>query len=130
MSHLSLRLVLPILLLVSQVYMQRMTTASTPAADGQAGMMKQMSTMMTLMFGFFTLQVPAGLTLYWVTSNLLQMGQTYALSGMQNDTTPAVSANGTAAAGAATDISESKPESAGDSQPKKSRPKSRRRRRK
>jgi YidC/Oxa1 family membrane protein insertase len=40
-------------------------------------MMKQMTTMMTLMFGFFTLQVPAGLSLYWVTSNLLQMGQTY-----------------------------------------------------
>jgi YidC/Oxa1 family membrane protein insertase len=27
------------------------------------------------MFGFFTLQVPAGLTLYWVTSNTLQMLQ-------------------------------------------------------
>ena len=71
-------LILPALLMVSQVYMQRMTTAATPTGnDKQAGMMKQMTTMMTLMFGFFTLQVPAGLTLYWVTSNLLQMGQTY-----------------------------------------------------
>ncbi len=71
-------LVLPALLMVSQVYMQRMTTATTPTANqGQAGMMKQMTTMMTLMFGFFTLQVPAGLSLYWVTSNLLQLGQTY-----------------------------------------------------
>ena len=71
-------LILPALLMVSQVYMQRMTTATTPAGgDKQAGMMKQMTTMMTLMFGFFTLQVPAGLSLYWVTSNLLQMGQTY-----------------------------------------------------
>ncbi len=76
-------LILPALLMVSQVYMQRMTTAATPTgSDKQAGMMKQMTTMMTLMFGFFTLQVPAGLTLYWVTSNLLQMGQTYAANYM------------------------------------------------
>ncbi len=69
-------LILPALLIVSQFYMQKMTTAMTPSSDdGQAGMMKQMSLMMTLMFGFFTLQVPAGLTLYWVTSNLLQMAQ-------------------------------------------------------
>jgi YidC/Oxa1 family membrane protein insertase len=55
-------------------------------------MMKQMTTMMTLMFGFFTLQVPAGLSLYWVTSNLLQMGQTYAanyMGGMSKTITPA-----------------------------------------
>lgn len=86
-------LVLPALLMVSQVYMQRMTTASTPTTgQGQAGMMKQMTTMMTLMFGFFTLQVPAGLSLYWVTSNLLQLGQTYAanyLSGVNNVIAPA-----------------------------------------
>ena len=86
-------LILPALLMVSQVYMQRMTTAATPAGgDKQAGMMKQMTTMMTLMFGFFTLQVPAGLSLYWVTSNLLQMGQTYAanhMGGMSKTITPA-----------------------------------------
>ena len=85
-------LILPALLMVSQVYMQRMTTAATPAGgDKQAGMMKQMTTMMTLMFGFFTLQVPAGLSLYWVTSNLLQMGQTYAanyMGGMSKTITP------------------------------------------
>ena len=86
-------LILPALLMVSQVYMQRMTTAATPAGgDKQAGMMKQMTTMMTLMFGFFTLQVPAGLSLYWVTSNLLQMGQTYVanhMGGMSKTITPA-----------------------------------------
>ena len=86
-------LILPALLMVSQVYMQRMTTAATPMGnDKQAGMMKQMTTMMTLMFGFFTLQVPAGLTLYWVTSNLLQMGQTYIanyMGGMNKAIAPA-----------------------------------------
>ena len=86
-------LILPALLMVSQVYMQRMTTATTPGGGaGQAGMMKQMTTMMTLMFGFFTLQVPAGLSLYWVTSNLLQLGQTYVanyLGGVSTTIAPA-----------------------------------------
>lgn len=77
-------LILPVLLMISQVFMQRMTTAAAPPSGdgGQGGMMKQMSTMMTLMFGFFTIQVPAGLTLYWVTSNLLQMGQQYAVNNL------------------------------------------------
>ncbi|MBI1298252.1 membrane protein insertase YidC [bacterium] len=69
-------MVLPALLMVSQVYMQKyMTPTPSTGGDGQAKMMTQMMTIMTLMFGFFTLQVPAGLTLYWVTSNFLQMGQ-------------------------------------------------------
>lgn len=96
-------LILPALLMVSQFYMQKMTTASTPSTggEGMAGMMGQMSTIMTLMFGFFTLQVPAGLTLYWVTSNLLQMGQTVAVNNMQKGgnilgtgATPALAAAG------------------------------------
>jgi len=70
-------LILPILLIISQFFMQRWMTPATPTTgdNSQAGMMKQMTYVMTFMFGFFTLQVPAGLTLYWVTSNLLQMGQ-------------------------------------------------------
>ena len=96
-------LILPALLMVSQFYMQKMTTASTPSTggEGMAGMMGQMTTIMTLMFGFFTLQVPAGLTLYWVTSNLLQMGQTVAVNKMQKggsilgtSATPALAAAG------------------------------------
>ena len=98
-------LILPALLMVSQVYMQRMTTATTPVGgDKQAGMMKQMTTMMTLMFGFFTLQVPAGLSLYWVTSNLLQMGQTYIanhMGGMSKAIAPAAPQAVAAAAAAA-----------------------------
>lgn len=96
-------LILPALLMVSQFYMQKMTTASTPSTGegGAAGMMGQMSSVMTLMFGFFTLQVPAGLTLYWVTSNLLQMAQTVVVNNMQkggsilgSGSTPALAAAG------------------------------------
>lgn len=70
-------LVLPIILVVSQYSVQKwMTPAPAPGADNnQAAMTRQIGTMMTFMFGFFTLQVPAGLSLYWVTSNLLQIVQ-------------------------------------------------------
>lgn len=70
-------LVLPILLMISQFVMQKwMAPAPAPGQDaGQMKMMQQMTLMMTFMFGIFTIQVPAGLTLYWVTSNLLQMLQ-------------------------------------------------------
>ncbi|MEM7129218.1 MAG: YidC/Oxa1 family membrane protein insertase [Chloroflexota bacterium] len=78
-GHLAAYLVLPIVLVASQYAMQKwMTPATPPPADGgtdQAAMMRQVGTMMTFMFGFFTLQVPAGLSLYWVTSNLIQVAQ-------------------------------------------------------
>ena len=43
------------------------------------------------LFGYFTLQVPAGVTLYWVTSNLLQMLQQWAVPRFfMHPSTPAV----------------------------------------
>jgi YidC/Oxa1 family membrane protein insertase len=78
-------LILPILLMISQFVMQKWMTPAMPQPTGDsnnptAGMTKQLTYMMTFMFGFFTLQVPAGLTLYWVTSNLLQMLQQWAIT--------------------------------------------------
>lgn len=74
-------MVLPILLIITQFVMQKWMTVTTPSSDdSQAKMMQQMSLMMTVMFGFFTLQVPSGLTLYWVTSNLLQMLQQWLIT--------------------------------------------------
>jgi hypothetical protein len=70
-------LVLPVLLMVTQFIMQKYMTPTPPSADSQVKTTQQITLIMTFMFGFFTLQVPAGLTLYWVTSNLLQMGQTW-----------------------------------------------------
>ena len=68
-------LILPVLTVATQIIVQRMTT--TPSSDPQQSAMNQMMMLMPLMFGFFALQVPAGLALYWVTSNLLQLGQQY-----------------------------------------------------
>lgn len=90
-------LVLPALLVVTQFIMQKWMTPATPDTGGAAaGMTKQIGLMMTFMFGFFTLQVPAALTLYWVTSNLLQMGQQWFITNRMTGT-PVVA---TAAAGA------------------------------
>lgn len=89
-------LILPILLVVTQFIMQKWMTPDTAGADGQAAnMTKQIGLMMTFMFGFFTLQVPAGLSLYWVTSNLLQMLQQWLITdarfGIAKSTAPAAS---------------------------------------
>jgi YidC/Oxa1 family membrane protein insertase len=74
-------LILPVLLVGTQYIMQKWMTAATPGGnEGQAQMMQQVGLMMTFMFGFFTLTVPAGLTLYWVTSNLLQMLQQWLIT--------------------------------------------------
>lgn len=97
-GHLAAYLVLPALLMVSQFIMQRMTTsAPVDPGDTQGNMMRQMSVMMSLMFGFFTLQVPAGLSLYWVTSNLLQLAQQWFVTSRMDlggSATPALAASG------------------------------------
>ena len=70
-------LVLPILLVISQVAMQMLSMASQSSTSDnpQAKMMNQMMWVMSLMFFYITLTVPAGLSLYWVTSNVLGVAQ-------------------------------------------------------
>jgi len=71
-------LVLPILTVVTQMIVQKMTTP--PNTDGQQAMMGQMMMFMPIMFGFFALQVPQGLVLYWVASNLFMLVQQYLIN--------------------------------------------------
>jgi YidC/Oxa1 family membrane protein insertase len=66
-------LVLPVLLVVSQIYMQK--TMTPQSDDPQQKMMGQMMMFMPFMFGYFALVVPAGLSVYWITSNLLGVVQ-------------------------------------------------------
>jgi YidC/Oxa1 family membrane protein insertase len=62
--------VLPIIMIVTQFLMQSMTPQ--PNADpSQQKMMK----LMPLIFGFMFYQFPSGLVLYYLTSNLVNMGQ-------------------------------------------------------
>lgn len=96
-------LVLPIFLMASQFVMQRWMspTQAVDPSNPQANMMKQMTTMMTFMFGFFAISVPSGLTLYWVTSNILQLIQQAAIT-RQRPPIPGLAGGGlaTATAGA------------------------------
>lgn len=63
-------LILPVLMGVSMFFQQ--TLAPTPAMDPtQAKIMKWMPAMMVLFF----LNMPSGLVLYWVISNMLSIGQ-------------------------------------------------------
>jgi YidC/Oxa1 family membrane protein insertase len=74
--------VLPVLTVVTQVIVQKMTV--TPGADPQQNSMNQMMLLMPFMFGFFALQVPQGLALYWVTSNIFSLIQQYFITGWGN----------------------------------------------
>jgi YidC/Oxa1 family membrane protein insertase len=68
-------LIMPVLLVVSQLYMQKLMTP--PSSDPQQAQMQSIMKFMPLMFGYFALIVPSGLTLYWFTSNILGVGQHY-----------------------------------------------------
>ncbi|MCL4303932.1 MAG: membrane protein insertase YidC [Anaerolineae bacterium] len=83
-------LVLPVLLVVSQYYMQQMMTPPNP--DPQQASMNSMMKIMPIMFGYFSLIVPSGLTLYWFTSNLLALIQQYFT---QTNMKPATAPTGT-----------------------------------
>jgi YidC/Oxa1 family membrane protein insertase len=78
---------LPVLMLVSQIVMQKMTqpakdrSGNKTQAQGQTQMMNSMMMFMPIMFGYITLGLPAGLTLYWTTSNILSLIQQYFVAG-------------------------------------------------
>ena len=68
-EHLAIR-VLPVIMIVSQFLMQKMT----PQANVDPSQQKMMM-MMPLIFGFMFYNLPSGLVLYYLTSNLVNMGQ-------------------------------------------------------
>jgi YidC/Oxa1 family membrane protein insertase len=96
-------LILPILTVVTQIIVQKMTTPTNP--DPQQASMNQMMLLMPFMFGFFALQVPQGLVLYWVTSNIFSLIQQYFITGW-GSLKPAP----TAAEASATPVSETRPD--------------------
>jgi YidC/Oxa1 family membrane protein insertase len=63
--------VLPILMVVSMVVMQRMT----PQAGIDPAQQKMLTVMMPLMMGFIFFKLPAGLNLYYTESNLISIAQ-------------------------------------------------------
>jgi YidC/Oxa1 family membrane protein insertase len=72
---------LPVLVFATSWLQQKLLSPSTASSGGeqsQAGMMsQQMQIMMPLMFGIFSLQFALGLSIYFVISNLIRIGQYY-----------------------------------------------------
>jgi len=72
--------ILPILVVVTMWAQQKMT--AMPTTDAQQQQMNQsMQLMMPLMFGLFLYAAPAGVSLYFVVSNILGMIQQYFTTG-------------------------------------------------
>ncbi|NLX44115.1 MAG: YidC/Oxa1 family membrane protein insertase, partial [Chloroflexi bacterium] len=65
-------IVLPVLV-AGTTYLQTKMTTMAPADPQQASMNQSTQLMMPLMFGFFAMQFPAGLAIYFVISNLIGM---------------------------------------------------------
>jgi len=74
--------VMPILVGASTWLVQKMMPSPSASTDSQqASTAQTMQVMMPIMMGFMTLQLPSGLAVYWITSNLIQMVQQYLTSG-------------------------------------------------
>ncbi|KAH7296585.1 hypothetical protein KP509_26G029600 [Ceratopteris richardii] len=80
-------LVLPLLLVISQyVSMQLMQTpqSNDPSQKNTQAILK----FLPLMIGYFSLSVPSGLSLYWLTNNILSTGQQLLLRRGNNSKGP------------------------------------------
>jgi len=71
-------LVLPVLLIVSQYASQQILQGQQKQSQQQQSA-NAIIKFLPLMIGWFSLNVPSGLTLYWFTNNLLSVGQTVLL---------------------------------------------------
>jgi YidC/Oxa1 family membrane protein insertase len=76
---------LPEIMLITQLMLQKMSQPRKDPKgspqDAQGAMMNQMMMFMPIMFGYITLGLPAGLTLYWTVSNILSVTQQYFVTG-------------------------------------------------
>jgi YidC/Oxa1 family membrane protein insertase len=71
---------LPIIYLASQLLYGKFT--QTPQSGQNAGQMKLMMYGMPIMFFFVLYDVPSGLLIYWIVSNLLTIGQQIVINDM------------------------------------------------
>jgi YidC/Oxa1 family membrane protein insertase len=76
---------LPLIMILTQLALQKMSQPKSDpknkAKDSQSRMMNQMMMFMPIMFGYVTLGLPSGLTLYWSVSNVLGIIQQYIVTG-------------------------------------------------
>ena len=78
-------LILAILVAVGTFVQQKFsTTRSVAKNDRQASMNRTMIWVLPIMFGFFSLQVPSGLSLYWFVTTLFTIVAAYIYNGPEN----------------------------------------------
>jgi YidC/Oxa1 family membrane protein insertase len=70
---------LALLVAVSTYFMQRQSMQLTPPQPGMEQSQRMMTWMMPVIFGYVAARLAAGLSIYYVASNLFQIGQTYFL---------------------------------------------------
>jgi YidC/Oxa1 family membrane protein insertase len=73
---------LALLMVGTTFYQQRQMQRASPAPNPQQQMLTRI---MPLLFGFWGFFFPAGLVLYWTTTNLVQIGQQYFILGRSRE---------------------------------------------
>jgi YidC/Oxa1 family membrane protein insertase len=68
--------ILPVLIVISTLFVQKMT----PAAGMDPAQQRMMTIMMPLMLGFFSWSLASGLSLYWVVGNIIAIAQQYVMN--------------------------------------------------
>lgn len=68
--------ILPVLIVISTLFVQKMT----PSAGMDPAQQRMMTIMMPLMLGFFSWSLASGLSLYWVVGNIIAIAQQYVMS--------------------------------------------------
>jgi YidC/Oxa1 family membrane protein insertase len=68
--------ILPVLIVISTLFVQKMT----PAAGMDPAQQRMMTIMMPLMLGFFSWSLASGLSLYWVVGNCIAIIQQYVMN--------------------------------------------------
>ncbi len=77
---------LPILFLATQLLSTRLT--QTPSATQSSGQMKLMQFGLPILFFFILYNVPSGLLVYWIFSNVLTAGQQYTYNRFKKNNPP------------------------------------------
>lgn len=84
-------LVLPVLLVVSQyISVQIMQSTQPQSNDPNMKTSQAITKFLPLMIGYFALSVPSGLSLYWLTNNILSSAQQIWLQKMGGANNPAI----------------------------------------
>ncbi|MFP4364118.1 MAG: membrane protein insertase YidC [Spirochaetia bacterium] len=74
---------LPILFLVTQLFMSKVTQMQNPQTAGANSNMKMITLMLPIVFFFILYDMPAGLLLYWTVTNVLTAGQQIYINKMR-----------------------------------------------